>query len=510
MASISTDRNGNRQILFMLGRNNRKVVRLGKVPMRTAEEVKRRIELLATAKETGISVDRETAAWAGGLESTLYDRLATFALLPRRVSPEQATLGAFIASYLSIRTDIKPTTIRNLVYSQRRLVEFFGTSKPLADVTEGDADEFRLMLAKTIGENTLRRVCSHARQFFQAAVKRRLIASNPFGEMKGMIPMANKAREYFVSRADAEKVLDACPNAQWRLVFALARYGGLRCPSEYVGLRWTDVDWERGRLTIHSPKTERHEGKGERTIPIFPELRPHLEAVWEQAEAGAEFIVTCYRESIRWAMAKIVRNAGLTPWPKLFQNLRSTRQTELAEKFPAHVVCAWMGNSEAVAKKHYLQLTDEHFEAAQKPAQYAAVSAGKGGEEKLSSDKTTEEYSAVPTCTPVSSLFAKHGATIDLLKAQPLIQLHRCSVVLHGLRFNEPEPLLVGLSQNFADERYADSFPAMRLGYPNINHSCRPRAPSVAERFHVDERRDSRRFSFPFQKQPILEPSKIA
>ena len=40
------------------------------------------------------------------------------------------------------------------------------------------------------------------------------------------------------------------------------------------------------------------------------------------------------------------------------------------EQFPAHVVCE-LGNSEAVGRKHYLQVTDEHFaivqQAAQKP-----------------------------------------------------------------------------------------------------------------------------------------------
>ena len=51
--------------------------------------------------------------------------------------------------------------------------------------------------------------------------------------------------------------------------------------------------------------------------------------------------------------------------PKLWQNLRATRQTELAETFPIHVVCDWIGNSRAVAQEHYLQVTDEHFEAAQ-------------------------------------------------------------------------------------------------------------------------------------------------
>ncbi|MBA4016488.1 MAG: hypothetical protein C0483_04815 [Pirellula sp.] len=60
--------------------------------------------------------------------------------------------------------------------------------------------------------------------------------------------------------------------------------------------------------------------------------------------------------------------AGIEPWPKLFQNLRSTRETELMETYPAHVVCAWIGNSESVAQKHYLQITDEHFAKAVRAA----------------------------------------------------------------------------------------------------------------------------------------------
>jgi hypothetical protein len=38
-----------------------------------------------------------------------------------------------------------------------------------------------------------------------------------------------------------------------------------------------------------------------------------------------------------------------------------------------HVVCAWIGNSQAVAAKHYLQVTDDHFsKAVQNPVQQAA------------------------------------------------------------------------------------------------------------------------------------------
>ena len=76
-------------------------------------------------------------------------------------------------------------------------------------------------------------------------------------------------------------------------------------------------------------------------------------------------------------MARYVRKAGLTPWQKLFQNLRSTRQTELvAVGYSEQVVCEWMGNSRAVAKKFYLQVTDADY--AQASGQTPPISAGQG------------------------------------------------------------------------------------------------------------------------------------
>ena len=97
------------------------------------------------------------------------------------------------------------------------------------------------------------------------------------------------------------------------------------------------------------------------------------ELVFELAADGSVYIITRYRDTntnLRTQLNRIIRRAGLEPWPKLFQNLRSTRETELAEQYPIHVVCAWIGNSKAVAAKHYLQVTDDHFaKATQDPTQ---------------------------------------------------------------------------------------------------------------------------------------------
>ncbi len=102
-------------------------------------------------------------------------------------------------------------------------------------------------------------------------------------------------------------------------------------------------------------------------MPLFAEVRGPLEEVRGQAMPGARYVITRSRDdgaNLRTQLTRIIRKAGLTPWPKLWQNLRSTRQTELAEIFPAHVVCEWIGNSEAVSRRFYLQVTDIHFERA--------------------------------------------------------------------------------------------------------------------------------------------------
>ena len=68
--------------------------------------------------------------------------------------------------------------------------------------------------------------------------------------------------------------------------------------------------------------------------------------------------------NLRTTFTKIIRRAGLTPWPRLFHNLRASRETELVEYYPVQVVTGWLGNTPKIALQHYLMITDAHFEAA--------------------------------------------------------------------------------------------------------------------------------------------------
>ena len=135
-------------------------------------------------------------------------------------------------------------------------------------------------------------------------------------------------------------------------------------PSETLTLKRTDVDWDHGRITIRSPKLEHFASGGIRPIPLFPELRQYLQDAHDAAPDGAVYVVNRYRDAdvnLRTTFLKIIDRVGVKPWGRLYHNLRSSRQTELQEYFPSHVVASWLGNSPRTADAHYNQVRDSDF-----------------------------------------------------------------------------------------------------------------------------------------------------
>jgi integrase len=429
MASVTNDGNGRRRIQFTAGDGSRKTLRLGPATAKQAETFRTKIEALISATITG-SMDDEVSRWVAGLDDTMHKRIAAVGLVSSRIN-RRMSLGAFIDSFLEGRPDLKPHTVLNIKQVRRWLVDCLGETRDLRTIGTAEAEEWRTFMVKGgLGENTIRRHTGRARQLFKAAGRRGLIhGTNPFEGMAATV-RGDKARAFFVSRESAQKIIDACPDAQWRLIFTLSRFGGLRCPSETLALKWSDVDLEKGLIRVPSPKTEHIEGKESRMLPMFPELRVYLMEVLEEAGfavGGGEPVITRYRSAnanLRTQFQRIIARAGLNPWPKLFHNLRATRQTELSELFPSHVVCGWIGNSVAVAREHYLQVTDEHFaravnlipalspssspalspscpvvgKATQNPTQSASVSAS----QQSSNEEATDEISRVLRVEPVS------------------------------------------------------------------------------------------------------------
>jgi len=378
MASIARDKNGSRRILFVAPDGRRPTIRLGKVSQRTAEGIKYRVEQLLESLQFNRSMEPDLAQWVLDLEPTLAKRLARAGLIPNPEPKPAATLGVVLRDYIDGRADVKPASKLVWGHVRRNLTEFFGDERDARTITPGDADKFKQWLTgQRLALTTIHKRLQFSRMLFRAMVRSKVISENPFADVKSSAA-GIRDRQRFVPRDEIARVLEACPNHHWRSIVALARYGGLRCPSEVLSLRWRDIDWATGRIVVQSPKTEHHAGQATRTIPLFPELRPILSEAFDLAPDGAVYVVDeKFRKAaigpggwananLRTTFEKIVRRAGIETWPRLFHNLRASRETELVETYPVQVVTSWLGNTPSVAMRHYLMTTNEHFEAAVK------------------------------------------------------------------------------------------------------------------------------------------------
>jgi integrase len=375
MASVNRAENGGFQIQFVGTDKRRRSVRLGIVKPKIVEMVKLRIEQMVANQKAGVLYDAELTQWINGIPDALHDKLARVGLVEPRQKRKTMGLKEFLDDFVKRRSDVKPATREVWKQPIRNLIAHFGAKKDITKINEADAMDFRqYLMSSKLASATVAKRLQFARTFFHDARRRKLIASNPFAEVSAKSVVRLDQRR-FVTQEETTKLLEACPNHHWRIIVALARYGGLRCPSEVLSLRWQDIDWDKQRINVPSPKTAHH-GKESRIIPLFPELQIALEEAWELAPEGAIYVVDeRYRMSsngsngwrncnLRTTFEKIVRRAGLVPWPKLFHALRSSRETELARDFPIHVVTAWLGNTPTIALRHYLLTTDAEFERA--------------------------------------------------------------------------------------------------------------------------------------------------
>ena len=288
---------------------------------------------------------------------------------------QRRTLGTFIADYIEERSDWKPATLAAFRTATKKMLAFFGNDMPLESINAEQCHKYKAELLRKHSQGYTAKQIERVKNLFNAAVNRKLLTENPCNSVIAG-RHSNPEKMYFVSAEETQVLIDACNSPKQRLIIALARYGGLRCPSELVGLKWSEVNWERSRFIVHSPKTE-GQGKAKRTVPIFKELYPFFQEAFEAAPEGIDRVYPEFtaKKSLGAFIAKLATRAGVLLWVKPFKNMRSSRATELIEKYPAHMVNAWLGHTEAVAMAHYRQTTgkaaDKFFDqaAGQRPKQ---------------------------------------------------------------------------------------------------------------------------------------------
>ncbi len=367
-------------------------VLLGQVDRQTAETAKIHIERLISARAANTSIHTDTAAWLSGLAPELHARLVKAELAPERadVVARSQALAVRWDEYLDRRRpELKASSLNGLDQVRRGMVKFFGADRGISSITATDAKRWRAEMLETgLSEATVRRFTRGASQLFRDAVEDRVIDANPFaGLPKGPIA-ADRSR--YVSRDDAARVLEALPDLQMRLLFALARFAGLRTPSETHALRWSGIDLEARRMTVYAPKLHRRAGgsrdKATRVVPITTDLLPFLVEAVAAHDPADDRVITLSKNNFSRRLRQAIEKSGVEPWEDLWQALRRAAETDFLDVAPLHVVAKTMGHAALVSANHYAQTNDAHLD------RMAGVT--QGVPEESPSQRPVEERSA--------------------------------------------------------------------------------------------------------------------
>lgn len=366
MSSTVRRPRGHHWVQFRCG-GKKHTARLGKVPHALADQWRVLVDRLIACVGLGLAPDPELRAWLDRMGDGPRRTLVTAGLAPPRGARTVGDLCDRYERSLERRVEVKqasPATLANGRVVTGNLREHFGPDLPLERVDTEGAERFRRWLRSdgrsdgggALAETTTSRRCRRAREIFAIAVDEGWLAQNPWRRLRNFRETDTR-RDVYVPRATIEGVIAACPDRELRLVLGLARYVGIRVPSEMAGLLLADFDLERGVVRVTSPKTAYRDGQGERLAPIWPELEPLVTDVFEAALVGQTHALPhlggVTGAAVTGRAQRACRAAGVVPWPKLWVNLRASCERDLLEKHPIDKVASWLGHSPMVALKHY-------------------------------------------------------------------------------------------------------------------------------------------------------------
>jgi integrase len=352
MASITHESGGRKTIQFVDGWDGgkRKSLRLGKMLQNDAEIVRVHVERLLAAAVAQTTPPADTQRWLGSIGDSLRDKLADHGFVEAR---HRMTLSEFAEQYTKTRPDWGVGMRAQFGLAVKNARTFFGADRRLEMITRADGDAFRAYLSTRVAPATARKRMRLVKHLLRAAVRSGLIGENPLADQKTAFG-GNRERMRYIDPKTVAAVADEL-TGETKLVFLLARYAGLRVPSEAHALRWTQVDFEHDVIRVFAPKT-----KTTRTVPLLPVVRTELLIAFDKAPDGAEYVIQHQHPLpvIRRYVEAAIARAGLTAWPRLLQQLRASFATDCVRTLPANAAAAILGHSAKVAAEHYW-MTDE-------------------------------------------------------------------------------------------------------------------------------------------------------
>ncbi len=325
-------------------------------------------------------------------ERIMQAMIAEHAANPARMGiSSRPTLVDWIDRFKKIRSsEVGNATMQVNNRTCHVLLEFFDPSIRLDEIIASSMTDWRMWLKQPgrksngdpFDETT---VCKHVRTakvIFKRAIQEELLASNPCAHLVGTAPTKDPFSRRFVKPEEVAAVI--MRSREIEPLVCLCYQAGLRF-SEALHLTYGDVFPNQRKLIVRTRggvETSKQRG---REVLITQQLFdwgyswdahrctmletlgisiPELVNTNFQSEPLASQTVCGILERGRSNLCqRLLRaacvDAGIDPFT--FNDLRRTRDTIWHKEYPSHVVCAWMGHTEATARKHYLSVPDDYY-----------------------------------------------------------------------------------------------------------------------------------------------------
>ncbi len=212
------------------------------------------------------------------------------------IQPAAMTLNEFLDKWLSesVKQKTREQTANNYAWLMKKYVRPTLGAKRLSNITTLDAQKlWNQMTAKGLTPRTVRYTNTILKYAFKQAIQWNFLSKNPCEFC--VLPRNIKREMQCLSPQQAVKFLETAKESKHFCLFLLAIETGLR-PSEFLALRWQDINFEKAILSVQRAMLELPKGKfrsdepktlkSRRTIPLsntlIDELKRHRRKQLEQ------------------------------------------------------------------------------------------------------------------------------------------------------------------------------------------------------------------------------------
>lgn len=290
--------------------------------------------------------------------------------------PEQ--LSTFIDNYLKARkNEIAEGTFELHKTTGKYLRAFFRDDPRIDHITKQQARSFKTALGagelsyvsqrpQKLSAGTIDGHMRNARTMFNFAKADEMITDNPFSHLCQTIRVDKEW--HYVTPSEYERLVNASPDVNWQLLFALCRLAALR-RAEALHLTWNNIDWNNYTLEVISKDRWKTKTRRSRKVPICLELQAQLAAADPGDPSCRRPIIEGISKSIiRRMFHKIRKAGGVDEYNKPFQAMRKSCAQDWADQNVHPLTLQeWMGHTTFdTTMNYYLKVSNEEYKRASK------------------------------------------------------------------------------------------------------------------------------------------------